>query len=136
MDKRIHFFSHIDAIPKKVVPELLGIRGRQANEFAELAFPILPGFIIDASLASHLDSADIKRDLKVLLDKCASIVGKSFGNPENPLLVKIVISSNLAVTNYPALHNLDWFAPLFPVSPHGWVPISRPTRCSLWSEGC
>lgn len=114
MDKRIYFFSHIDAIPKKVAPELLGIRGRQANEFAELAFPILPGFIIDTSLASHLDSEDITRDLRTLLDKCASIVGKSFGNPENPLLIKIVISSNLAVTNYPALHNFGLVRSVIP----------------------
>lgn len=105
MDERLHFFSHIDAIPKKVAPELLGIRGRQANEFAELGFPILPGFILDARIASKLDQVDLKKDLKALLDKCAGLVGKTFGDADNPMLLKVVVSSNLAVSNYPTLHN-------------------------------
>ncbi len=105
MDNRIHFFSHIDVIPQKVSPDLLGIRGRQANEFAELGFPILPGFILDAEIASKLDEVDVRKDIKALLAKCAGIVGKNFGDPENPMLLKIVVSSNLAVSNYPTLHN-------------------------------
>ncbi|GAB1481579.1 PEP-utilizing enzyme [Treponema sp.] len=105
MDDRINFFSQIDVIPKKVAPELLGIRGRQANEFAELGFPILPGFILDSRIASSLDQLNIKKDLKSLLDKCAGIVGKTFGDAENPMLLKVVVSSNLAVSNYPTLHN-------------------------------
>ncbi|QQO07551.1 putative PEP-binding protein [Breznakiella homolactica] len=114
MDKNIHFFSQIDVIPKKIDPELLGIRGRQANEFAELGFPILPGFIIDSQLAADLDETDIKKDIKQMLDKCAGIVGKSYGDPENPMLVKIVISSNLAVSNYPTLHNFGLVKPTIP----------------------
>ncbi len=105
MDERLHFFSHIDVIPKKVSPELLGIRGRQANEFAELGFPILPGFILDARIASRLGETDIKKDLKVLLEKCAGLVGKTYGDTDNPMLLKVVVSSNLAVTTYPTLHN-------------------------------
>jgi len=105
MDKRIHFFSHIDVISKKVDPELLGIRGRQANEFADLGFPILPGFILDSQLASYLDKEDISKDVKNLLSKCSALVGKTYGDAENPMLLKIVVSSNLAVSNYPTLHN-------------------------------
>ena len=68
MNNRIHFFSQIDVIPAKVpsgeMPgRLLGLRGRQANEFAELGFPILPGFIIDAALASEIGKAD-EKDIK------------------------------------------------------------------------
>ncbi|MDR1948486.1 MAG: pyruvate, phosphate dikinase [Spirochaetaceae bacterium] len=111
MDNRIHFFSHKDVVPKNIAPELLGIRGRQANEFAELGFPILPGFILDTTIASDLQSVDIKKDLNTLLNKCAAIVGKTYGDPENPLLLKIVVSSNLAVSNYPALHNYGLVKP-------------------------
>ncbi len=114
MDTRIHFFSQIDVIPKKVDPEFLGIRGRQANEFAELGFPILPGFILDARLASHLDIVDVRRDVKSLLDKCAAVVGKVYGNADNPMLLKIVVSSNLAVSNYPALHNFGLVRSIIP----------------------
>jgi len=114
MDNRIHFFSSIDVIPKKVDSELLGIRGRQANEFAELGFPILPGFIINTQLASQLDKIDIKKDVKALLEKCASIVGKRFGDPENPMLLKIVVSTNLAVSSYPTLHNFGLVRSVIP----------------------
>jgi pyruvate,orthophosphate dikinase len=111
MDKRIHFFSQKEVIPKSVAPELLGIRGRQANEFAELKFPILPGFIIDTTLASEIDPRAIKKDVLSLLGKTASIVGKGFGDPDNPMLLKVVISPNLAVSSYPTLHNFGLVKP-------------------------
>ncbi|MDR1058042.1 MAG: pyruvate, phosphate dikinase [Treponema sp.] len=111
MDSRIHFFSQIDVIPKKVEPELLGIRGRQANEFAELGFPILPGFVLDTEIASQLKPEEIKKDIAALLDKCAGIVGKKYGDPANPMLLKVVISSNLVITTYPTLHNFGLVKP-------------------------
>jgi len=111
MDSRIHFFSQKAAIPSKVRPELLGIRGRQIAEFADFGFPILPGFILDTEIASEVDGKAIKKDVKELLDKCAKLVGKGFGDPENPMLVKVVISSNLAITTYPALHNFGLVKP-------------------------
>ena len=67
MDSRIHFFSQKDVIPVKVNSELLGIRGRQANEFAELGFPILPGIILDTDIASDIDVKTIKKDVMDLL---------------------------------------------------------------------
>ncbi|MDR1929505.1 MAG: pyruvate, phosphate dikinase [Treponema sp.] len=111
MDNRIHFFSQNEVIPKKVDPELLGIRGRQANEFAELGFPILPGFVIDSKLASEIEPKPIRKDVAMLLDKCAKMVGKIYGDSENPMLLKIVISSNLAITTYPTLHNFGLVKP-------------------------
>jgi pyruvate,orthophosphate dikinase len=111
MDRRIHFFSQKDIIPAKTAPESLGLRGRQANEFAEMGFPILPGFILDADIASDLNPPAVKKDLLALLDKCAAMVGKKYGDPENPLLLKVVISSNLSITTYPALHNFGLVKP-------------------------
>jgi pyruvate,orthophosphate dikinase len=89
----------------------LGIRGRQANEFAELGFPILPGFILDTEIASEFDSKASKKDIGALLEKCSGIVGKAYGSEENPMLLKVVISSNLAITTYPALHNFGLVKP-------------------------
>jgi pyruvate,orthophosphate dikinase len=111
MDKRIYFFSQKDVISNKVDSELLGIRGRQANEFAELQFPILPGFIIDTELACELNKTDISKDVKALLGKCANIVGKAYGDTENPMLLKVVFSSNMAITTFPALHNFGLVKP-------------------------
>jgi len=112
MDSRIHFFSQKDVISSKIAPELLGIRGRQANEFAELGFPILPGFILDTELASELDTKAIKKDVSDLLGKCAKIVGKTYGDAENPMLLKVIISSNMAITTYPVLHNFGLARPV------------------------
>jgi pyruvate,orthophosphate dikinase len=111
MDSRIHFFSQKDIIPKKTAPELLGIRGRQANEFAELGFPILPGIILNTDIASQIDIKAIKKDVMELLARCAKIVGKTYGDKENPMLLKLVISSNLAITNFPTLHNFGLVKP-------------------------
>ncbi|MCL2210010.1 MAG: PEP-utilizing enzyme [Treponema sp.] len=112
MDSRIHFFSHDNVISSKIRPESLGIRGRQANEFAELAFPILPGIILDIEIASEIDPKAIKKDIAELLGKCSKLAGKKFGDTENPLLLKVVISSNLAITTYPALHNFGLVKPV------------------------
>jgi pyruvate,orthophosphate dikinase len=112
MDKRIHFFSQKDTIPATIPPERLGIRGRQAGEFAELGFPILPGIILDTEIASELKPEALGKDLTPLLERCAGIVGKKYGDPQNPMLLKIVISSNLAVTTFPALHNFGLVKPL------------------------
>jgi pyruvate,orthophosphate dikinase len=117
MDPRIHFISQNNVISSKNNSDSLGIRGRQANEFAELAFPILPGIILDTEIASCIDPKAVKKDILELLGKCSKLVGKNFGDKENPMLLKIVISSNMAITTYPALHNfglaqstLDGFA--------------------------
>ncbi|MCL2764113.1 MAG: PEP-utilizing enzyme [Treponema sp.] len=111
MDSRLHYFSQNDVIPAKVNSELLGIRGRQANEFAELGFPILPGFILDTELASDIDIKLIKKDIFDLLGKCSKLVGKNYGDTDNPMLLKVIISSNMAISAYPALHNFGLVKP-------------------------
>jgi pyruvate,orthophosphate dikinase len=111
MKDNIHFFSQKENVKKGVDLEKLGMRGRQANEFAELSLPILPGFIIDSDAASGLNDpkivgrqkfADI---LRPYIKKVQDIVGKGLGDAKNPLLFKIVVSPNLAVSNYPTLHD-------------------------------
>ncbi len=105
MKANIHFFSQNDTIKANVDKDTLGQRGRQANEFAELQFPILPGFIIDSNVASNLADEDVSGAIKPYIKKIEDIVEKKFADKQNPLLFKIVISPNLAISNYPALHN-------------------------------
>ncbi|HHU37045.1 MAG TPA: pyruvate, phosphate dikinase, partial [Treponema sp.] len=101
----IHYFSQKETVSKKTDKTLLGIRGRQANEFAELGLPILPGLIIDSKASSVLEKEPVFKLISPYLKKCSDLVGKSYGDPENPLLMKLVISPNLAITTYPTLHN-------------------------------
>ncbi len=106
MKDNLHFFSQKETVKKGVDLEKLGMRGRQANEFAELALPILPGFIIDCDVAARLgEEAGLAGTLKPLFAKIAQTLGKGMGDAKNPMLVKIVVSPNLAVSNYPTLHD-------------------------------
>ncbi len=106
MTKHLHFFSRNNYVKNRDKWEGFGLRGKQAMEFAALDLPILPGFIIDAEITAHLnEQGDIKRYLKSYVNKCEKETGKVFGSTDNPLLVKIVISPNLAIVSYPALHN-------------------------------
>ncbi len=105
MKKNIYFFAHGEANTKPQVLERIGIRGRLAMELADLDLPILPGFIIDADVASHLKDYKIRPALEPWFDKLAKLTGKSFGDADNPMLVKIVISPNLVIATYPTLHN-------------------------------
>ncbi|MBU0936341.1 MAG: pyruvate, phosphate dikinase [Spirochaetes bacterium] len=105
MKNNVHFFSQDTVIKTKVDFQKLGQRGRQANEFAELRFPILPGFVIDAEVADRLEKESIIPVLRPYIKKMEDIVDKKLAADKNPLLLKIVISPNLAISNYPTLHN-------------------------------
>lgn len=106
MKKNIHFFSNKSYDSNKKKWSALGIRGKEAMEFAAMSLPILPGFIIDAEISAHLEDKDLIKNLKPFFKKCEDITGKIYNDENNPLLVKIVISPNLAIVNYPTLHNL------------------------------
>ncbi len=106
MKDNVHFFSQKETVKKGVDLEKLGMRGRQANEFAELSLPILPGFVIDSDAASRLaDEPRLAEGLRPVFRKVEEILGKGLGDAKNPMLVKIVVSPNLAVSNYPTLHD-------------------------------
>jgi pyruvate,orthophosphate dikinase len=105
MKKNIHFFDQGEATVKPQGLERIGIRGRLAMELAHLDLPILPGFVIDADVASHLGDFDVWSALRPWMDRLAKLTGKSFGDVDNPMLVKIVISPNLVIASYPTLHN-------------------------------
>ncbi|MBN1798969.1 MAG: pyruvate, phosphate dikinase [Spirochaetales bacterium] len=105
MKNNIHFFSAHEHISKKAVLGNIGIRGRRAMELAALDLPILPGFIFDSEVASKLENTDLKPHLKSFIAKVEKITGKKYGDSQNPMLVKIVISPNLVIVNYPTLHN-------------------------------
>ena len=105
MKDNVHFFSQKETVKKGVDLEKLGMRGRQANEFAELSLPILPGFVIDSDAASSLADQKVAESLRPIIRKIEEIGGKGLGDEKNPLLFKIVVSPNLAISNYPTLHN-------------------------------
>ncbi len=105
ISKNIHFFNNKETVKKNVDETLLGIRGRQANEFAQLKLPILPGVIIDASVMQELEDVSVYSELEKYLEEFGKEVKKTYGDEDNPLLLKLVVSPNMLIANYPTLHN-------------------------------
>ena len=105
MENNIHYFKKGSSIKDENILEKLGIRGRLAMELSSIDLPILPGFIIDSDVASHLAKKSLKEYLKPHIEQLKKDFGRGFGDLEQPMLLKIVISPNLAVTSYPTLHN-------------------------------
>lgn len=103
--KNTYFFSANNPIDKKVDRQYLGIRGREANQLAELNLPVLPGVVIDATVAQKLENEDCMKVLHPLFAKIGQIVDKNFDDNKDPLLLKLVISPNLSISAYPTLHN-------------------------------
>ncbi len=105
MNNNIHVFSDKDYIKKDEVLERIGVRGRLMMQLASLELPIIPGFVIDAAVAADLEEEELIPHLKRSFAKIESIVGKKFGDPEKPMLCKIVISPSTVITTAPTLHN-------------------------------
>ncbi|MBI9100841.1 MAG: pyruvate, phosphate dikinase [Spirochaetales bacterium] len=106
MIKNVHYFSR-NEVPKNI-PEVrkIGLRGKEALEFAKLNLPVLPGLIIDADVAGRLDQEEkLETLLKKYFEKFSEKTGKGYGSKDNPLLLKIVVSPSLAISHYPTLHN-------------------------------
>ena len=105
LSKNIHFFNQKETVNKNVDKTVLGIRARQANEFAELKLPILPGAIIESTVMQELSGEKIFPELVPSLHNFSKEVQKTYGDAENPLLLKLVVSPNMLIANYPTLHN-------------------------------
>jgi pyruvate,orthophosphate dikinase len=137
MKKNIHFFDQGEATTKPQVLERIGIRGRLAMELADLDLPILPGFVIDAEVAAHLGDFDIWAALRPWFDRLAKLTGKTFGDVDNPMLVKVVVSPNLVIASYPTLHNFGLTNKTLPGfnryvgENFGWHELQFLTRGSL-----
>ena len=140
MKKNIHFFDQGEATVKPAILERIGIRGRLAMELADLDLPILPGFIIDADVAAHLADFNIWGALRPWMDRLAKLTGKAFGDKENPMLVKIVVSPNLVIASYPTMHNFGLTDKTLPGfnrfvgENFGWHELQFLTRGSLEIE--
>ena len=58
LSKSIHFLSNTETLKKNSDKTILGIRGRQLNEFSELGLPVVPGIILDADSMPVLQKED------------------------------------------------------------------------------
>lgn len=110
--------------------ERLGRRGRRAIELAEMKIPIVPGFVIDSRLTPDLPNKDVTDLLKKGMISIEEGIGRKFGDVANPLLIKIVVSSNLSLPIYPTVFNIG----LSPKTMNGFANLIG--EKAAWFEYC
>ncbi len=93
--KKIYFFGANQTEGKKDMKELLGGKGANLAEMANLGVPVPPGFTITTeACAEYYDnnqtlSEELKKEIDEYLKKLEEAMNAKLGDPENPLLVSV-----------------------------------------------
>jgi pyruvate,orthophosphate dikinase len=93
--KWVYAFGGGDSEGKADMRELLGGKGANLAEMAKLGLPVPPGFTITTDVCTayyendHAYPADLENQVETALKKLEATVGKTFGDPANPLLVSV-----------------------------------------------
>ncbi|HOP63081.1 MAG TPA: PEP-utilizing enzyme [Spirochaetota bacterium] len=101
----IYFNKDLKGVDDKTLPKI-GIRGRRAVELASMGLPIVPGFIIDSEMTVKLPQVNIKEQIASHIAQIEKETGKKYGDKKKPLMLKLVISSDLNVPFFPSIHNI------------------------------
>ena len=95
MAKYVYFFGGGKAEGKSEMKNLLGGKGANLAEMANLGLPVPPGFTITTEVCTlYYENkgkypAELKKQVEENLKKTERIMEKSFGNPKDPLLVSV-----------------------------------------------
>src|SRR5438309_5105393 len=93
--KWVFTFGDGKAEGKAGLRDLLGGKGANLAEMANLGLPVPPGFTIPSSVCTYFYAHDksyppaLKAQVEKALEHVGKLAGKSFGDPKNPLLVSV-----------------------------------------------
>ncbi len=93
--KWVFTFGDGKAEGKAGLRDLLGGKGANLAEMANLGLPVPPGFTIPTSVCTYFYAHDksypreLKAQVEKALDHVGKLAGKAFGDPKNPLLVSV-----------------------------------------------
>src|SRR6266516_7676585 len=93
--KWVFTFGDGKAEGKAELRNLLGGKGANLAEMANLGLPVPPGFTIPTSVCTYFYANDktypkeLKAQVEKALDHVGRLTGKAFGDAENPLLVSV-----------------------------------------------
>jgi len=93
--KFVYFFSDGFTEGKKELKKLLGGKGANLAEMCLLDLPIPPGFTITTEVCeyyhnhNHQYPKGLKEQVEEKIDRLEKLMGKNFGDPDDPLLVSI-----------------------------------------------
>ncbi len=93
--KWVYTFGDGRAEGEAGMKDLLGGKGANLAEMANLGLPVPPGFTIPTSVCTYFYAngktypKDLKAQVEKALDMVGKIAGKTFGDAKNPLLVSV-----------------------------------------------
>jgi len=93
--KRIFSFGGGKADGNKDMKDLLGGKGAGLAEMSNIGIPVPPGFTITTEVCTDYYRSGkklpkaLEGDIRGAMKKTEALVGKRFGDPENPLLVSV-----------------------------------------------
>ena len=93
--KWVYTFGDGKAEGKAGLRDLLGGKGANLAEMANLGLPVPPGFTIPTSVCTYFYAHDktypkeLKAQVEKALDHVGKLTGKVFGDSRNPLLVSV-----------------------------------------------
>jgi pyruvate, orthophosphate dikinase len=93
--KWVFTFGDGNAEGKAGLRDLLGGKGANLAEMANLGLPVPPGFTIPTSVCTYFYAHDksypgaLKAQVEKALDHVGKLAGKAFGDAKNPLLVSV-----------------------------------------------
>ena len=93
--KWVYTFGDGKAEGKAGLRDLLGGKGANLAEMANLGLPVPPGFTIPTSVCTYFYAHDksyppaLKAQVEKALEHVGKLAGKSFGDSKNPLLVSV-----------------------------------------------
>ncbi len=94
-NRMVYFFGGGKADGNAKMKELLGGKGANLAEMAKLGVPVPPGFTITTEICTHFYKnkktypKGLKEDVQKAMEKIEKIMGKKFGDSENPLLISV-----------------------------------------------
>jgi pyruvate,orthophosphate dikinase len=93
--KWVYSFGNGSAEGRADMRDLLGGKGAGLAEMANLGLPVPPGFTITTAVCTYYYEngktypPGLKEEVAAALDRVGRLVGKKFGDTENPLLVSV-----------------------------------------------
>jgi pyruvate,orthophosphate dikinase len=93
--KWVYLFGDGKAEGKASLRDLLGGKGANLAEMANLGLPVPPGFTIPTSVCTYFYTnnksypKELKAQVEKALDTVGKVVGRKFGDAKNPLLVSV-----------------------------------------------
>lgn len=94
LSKFVYFFGKKETDGKSSMKDLLGGKGANLAEMANLGIPVPPGFTITTEvcvlyLKENKYSAELIRQVEEATDRLEKLNNKNLGDPEDPLLVSV-----------------------------------------------